>query len=48
MPGMDLGIVQGALFVLALVLAIGGGFLAAWFLAHAARQWANGARPHDR
>jgi uncharacterized membrane-anchored protein YhcB (DUF1043 family) len=35
---MDLGIVLWTLIVLALLLAIGGGFLAARFLTHAAQQ----------
>jgi hypothetical protein len=44
---MDLGLLLGTLIVLALVLAIGGGFLAARFLAHAARQSTHGPRAHD-
>lgn len=45
---MDLGIVVGASIGLALMLAIGGGFVAARFLSHAAQQSTQGADPHDR
>jgi hypothetical protein len=48
MPGMDLGIVLGTLIIFALILAIGGGFVAARFLSHAAQQGTRGAHPRDR
>ncbi|HEY8807933.1 MAG TPA: hypothetical protein VIN70_10165 [Candidatus Limnocylindria bacterium] len=46
---MNITIVLGTLIVLALVLAVGGGFVAARFLAHAAQQRSTtGASSHDR
>jgi hypothetical protein len=43
MLGMDVGVVLGGLILLALLLAIGGGFAAARFLSHAADEWTRGA-----
>ena len=43
MHGMDVGVMLGALILLALMLAIGGGFAAARFLSHAAAQSTRGA-----
>ena len=43
MLGMDVGIVLGTLILVALLLAIGGGFTAARFLSHAAAQSSRGA-----
>jgi hypothetical protein len=45
---MDLGVVLGTLIIFALMLAIGGGFVAARVLSHAAQQWNRGAHPRDR
>ena len=36
---MELGVVLVTLIVLALVLAVGGGFVAARFLSHVSQQW---------
>jgi hypothetical protein len=45
---MDIGIVLGALIVLALMFAIGGGFVAARFLSHVAALSTRGADSGDR
>jgi hypothetical protein len=45
---MDIAVVLGALVVLALIFAIGGGFVAARLLSHVAAQSTRGADSRDR
>jgi len=48
MPGMDIAVVLGALIVLALIFAMGGGIVAARFLSHVAAQSTRGADSRHR
>jgi len=48
MPDMDIGIGLGALIVLALMLALGSGLVAARFLSHVATRSTRGADSDGR